>query len=75
MAGAAALLRQQRPGLSSSDTYAALNCSATPGLIRGIPAGTPNLLLYDAAPAGLQGGASSLAPMDTVPERLNVARL
>ncbi|MDB4891615.1 MAG: peptidase and in kexin sedolisin [Gemmatimonadetes bacterium] len=46
VAGAAALYLQVNPAATPAQVRAALVGNATPGIIAGVPSGTPNLLLY-----------------------------
>jgi len=46
VAGAAAVYLSGNPGSSPSAITSALTALATPGVVTGLPAGTPNLLLY-----------------------------
>ncbi len=46
VAGAAALYLQVNPSATPAQVRAALIGNATPGIIAGVPSGTPNLLLY-----------------------------
>jgi subtilisin family serine protease len=48
--GAAALYRSLHPDASPADVCKALVAAATPGALTGVPAGTPNLLLYTLTP-------------------------
>lgn len=50
-AGAAALLLSQNPALTPAQVASALTSNATSGVITGAGTGTPNRLLYAAAPA------------------------
>ncbi len=46
VAGTAALYLQVNPAATASQVRSALTSNATPNVISGVPAGTPNLLLY-----------------------------
>jgi subtilisin family serine protease len=73
VAGAAALYLQANPTASPAQVTAALVGSATSGALSGVPAGTPNLLLYTGslppatAPAPAPTPAPAPAPSGTPP--------
>jgi subtilisin family serine protease len=62
VAGAAALYMESHPSASQAEVTAALLRAATPNVLAGVPAGSPNLLLFvgdsAAAPAPPSGGDS-----------------
>jgi len=62
VAGAAAVLLSQRPGLSPADVSAQLNTVATTGAIQQATSGTPNRLLFLAAAASEPAPAPTPAP-------------
>ncbi|TQJ33931.1 S8 family serine peptidase [Arthrobacter sp. SLBN-122] len=64
-AGAAAVMLSQNPALTPADVAAALVSNATPGVIAGASAGTPNRLLYTAAAAPAPVTAPAPAPTVT----------
>ncbi|MDQ0767661.1 subtilisin family serine protease [Pseudarthrobacter defluvii] len=61
-AGAAAVLLSQNPALTPAEVAAALVSNATPGVITGATAGTPNRLLYSGADATVPAPAPAPAP-------------
>ncbi len=64
VSGAAALYLEANPTASPADVALALTANATGGVIGGLPAGTPNLLLYSifgSAPAPLPPSAPVLS--------------
>ena len=62
VAGAAAVLLSQRPGLSPADVSAQLNTAATEGAIQQATSGTPNRLLFLATAASEPAPAPAPAP-------------
>ena len=48
VAGAAALYLSKNPAATPAQVRSALTANATPGVVTGLPSGTPNLLLYTA---------------------------
>jgi len=64
-AGAAAVLLSQNPALTPADVAAALVSNATPGVIGGATAGTPNRLLFTGTDAAAPAPAPAPAPTVT----------
>ncbi len=65
VAGAAALYLETHPGASQAEVTAALLGAATPNVLAGIPAGSPNLLLFVGDPTAAQpppSGGGSCVP-------------
>lgn len=64
-AGAAAVMLSQNPALTPADVAAALVSNATPGVIAGATAGTPNRLLFTGTDAAAPAPAPAPAPAVT----------
>ena len=65
VAGAASLYLETHPGASQAEVTAALLAAATPNVLAGIPAGSPNLLLFVGDPTAAQpppSGGGSCVP-------------